>query len=97
MAQVAVTEADIIFVKQHIIRGKILQTLSGNKEYVSISDLAKSIGEKSGKVNFHCGELGDEGMVKSMPVKRQKYIKITEKGLLVWKEVERKQKDDQKP
>jgi len=96
MAQLVLPEKVLLYIRESPIRTKIMRHLSGQAgEYVSMSELAKSIGEKSGNVNFHCDRLHKEGLVDLLKTRR-KYIRSTEKGLLVWQEVERRGKGRQK-
>ena len=58
---------------------------------MSVSALSKAIDEKSSNVNYHSDELGkpNHNLIEVIKTGR-KYVKITEKGNLVWQEVERR-------
>jgi DNA-binding MarR family transcriptional regulator len=87
------TEEDIIHVQESPVRVKILGHLLSISDSISVSALSKAINEKSSNVNYHCDELAKpaHGLVEKFITKR-KYVKITEKGRVVWREVDRRNK-----
>ncbi len=87
----AFAEEDILQVMESPIREKILNYLTYVPGSVSVSALSKAIDEKSGNVNYHCDELGEpnRNLVEIIKTKK-KYVRLTEKGRLVWQEVKRR-------
>ena len=96
MAHDVIPEKVVLYIRESAIRTEIMRYLSGRtEEYVSMSELAKSIREKSGNVNFHCDRLHREGLVDLLKTRR-KYVRITEKGLLVWRKISQRSKGEHK-
>ncbi len=94
MAENTISNEDVLYIitSDSPIREKIMKHLSSVQDYMSITDLANAIGENTQNVNFHCDKLEERNLVSIETPVRKKLIKITEKGLLVWQEIERQKK-----
>ena len=84
------TAEDILFVTGSEIRAKIMRHLIKQTDYITLTDLAQSISVRKGREYFHCKGLRNHGLIDDKNVAGKKYVRITEKGINVIKEINRK-------
>jgi predicted transcriptional regulator len=87
-----ITEEDVLFIEEN--RKKILRFLRDKKSYESTRKISEETKINMGTVGFHCGELLKRNMVDKKIVRRKAMWKITEKGLIVIQEVDKREKGE---
>jgi DNA-binding MarR family transcriptional regulator len=91
---VTIKEEDVISVSGSASRKKILRYLHERKTYAATtSEIAEKTGIKKGQVSFHCNRLAERGLVDKKVVDGKAHWKITQKGLLVTEEVDKREKE----
>jgi len=82
---------DALFVMDYENRKKILSYLRDKNDYVSSREISKSLETKMGDVSFYCGQLLERKIVEKMIVSHRARWKITEKGVQVMQEVDKRE------
>lgn len=87
-----ITEKDILFVLMNETRKKTLRYLQDKADYASTREISEVTGINMGKVGFHCSQLEERKMVNKIISSGKAMWKITEKGLEVRQEVDKRKR-----
>lgn len=87
-----ITEEEIIFVFLSENRKKILRFLRNKRGIILTNDISQATGINIGQTNYHCRKLSDRKMLNKEISIRKATWSITEKGLKVIQEVDKREK-----
>ena len=90
---VTLKEEDVLSVLGSENRRRILRYLCDRKGYASTSEIEEKTQIKMGNVGFHCNKLADRGLVDKELVDGKLMWRITQKGLKVLEEVDKREKE----
>jgi len=86
-----ITEEDVLFVSMSENRKKILRYLRNKKDYATTREISGATEISTGSVGFHCRKLEERNMVDKIISSGKATWKITEKGLKVIQEVDKRE------